>query len=72
MLVYVEWEDSCTVYGWRDPELDGPSKIKSVGHLVTKNNKFMVISTSQSESGRFVDQLTIPRSCIKKIKKVKV
>ncbi len=66
-IVFVEWMDSTTTFGWREPDADGPSVIVSVGILVHHDESSIVISTSRSSGGRYVDQLSIPLGCVRKI-----
>lgn len=72
VVVYVEWEDSCTTYGWQKPEADETSMIRSVGIQVARTDKAITLSTSQSEGGRFVDQISIPMSCVRKFRRLKL
>lgn len=69
--VYVEWIDSATKPGWHDKDLSGPVVIHSVGIEVERNKEFIVLSTSYSQTGFYTSQISIPNSCIKKIKRVK-
>lgn len=70
--VYVEWEDSCSDVGWRGPDKDFTSLIRSVGLLLERTEKTVTLSTSLSEGGRCLDQVCIPRSVIRKMRKVKL
>ena len=69
-IVYVEWEDSCTTYGWLNPQVDETSMIRSVGIEVARTKKSITISTSESQGGRHVDPISIPMGCIRKIKRI--
>lgn len=66
-IVFVQWTDSVTTFGWQNKETDGAAVIDSVGILCHYDDKSVVISTSRSKAGRFLDQLTIPRSSILKM-----
>ncbi len=71
-VIYVEWEDSESNYGWREP-LDGDiAPIRSIGVLVQRDKRTLTISTSKTEYGKYVDQLSIPMCSVKKIRKVKI
>lgn len=71
-LVYVEWADSCSTMGWHPvPAGRETSHIVSVGLLVQEDEQQVVISTSQSEHGRYVDYLAIPRASIRCRRKVR-
>jgi hypothetical protein len=70
-FVYIEWVDSTATTGWQPVDTSGPDNIVSVGLLVTHDKENVVISTSRCSSGKYLDQLTIPRSCIKRIRGMK-
>ena len=70
--VHVWWNDSATDLGWRDKDISGPSIIESVGWLVHETADFIVLSTSNGSSGKWLDQISIPRSAIRKVARVKV
>lgn len=68
-LASVQWEDSCSSSGWEHPHEDKRFLIRSFGILVREGKKSVTISTSRSSQGdRYMDQLTIPRSAIRKMK----
>lgn len=72
-VVYVEWEDSCTTYGWRPREGNATSMIRSVGIVVERNPKTLTLSTSENdECSRYVDQIAIPMSAVRTLRKVRV
>ena len=71
-VLYVEWVDSCTSRGWDNLDKSGPVLIRSVGIRVHRDANSLVLSTSKSGSGRYVDQITIPASAIKKVRRVKI
>ena len=70
--VCVRWFDSATKQGWRDKDISGPVEIDSVGWLVHKADKVIVLSTSRSASDHFVDQISIPTKCVRKMTKLKI
>jgi len=67
--VKIVWEDSKSTRGWGPVENDGPAIIQSCGYLAKETKDFVVITTSFSQNGNVMDQLCIPKSCIKSIKK---
>ncbi len=71
-VVYIEWVDSQTNYGWRKEERvdDEVCLIKSVGIQVSKTKTSITISTSKSSFGNFVDKLSIPICSIKNLKRL--
>jgi hypothetical protein len=71
-VVYVEWYDSESVYGWREPETMFPKPIRSIGVLVHRDKNMLVLSTSKTVYGKHIDQLTIPMCSVRKIKKVRI
>ena len=74
-LVMIEWEDSCSELGWhkRDVGLDIVAHCVSVGILTQENSSGVTISHSMSSTtGSICDAVTIPRGCIKRIRKLKV
>ncbi len=72
-LCIIEWDDSQSNHGWRSiEEVDEVAGIKSAGFLLREGKNTVTISTSVDEYLHFIDQLTIPRSAIRKIKKVKL
>ena len=69
-IVEVEWEDSCAEMGWHTPrDIKGydVSHCRSVGYLLGKDRKKVVILQSASDSPSFCEALTIPRGNVKKI-----
>jgi hypothetical protein len=68
--VKIVWVDSASSRGWLAPDTDGPATIHSCGYIVNEEKGFIVISTSISNYGHVMDQLAIPRVCIKAIKKI--
>jgi hypothetical protein len=71
-VVYLEWDDSGSYNGWHDPGDGVACKIRSIGTLVRSDKKTITISTSHSHYGHYMDQLTIPRVAITKLRKVKL
>jgi hypothetical protein len=71
-VAYVEWVDSCTNRGWREKQEALTSTIRSVGLVVGENSDFITLSTSRSDNGDHVDQISIPKKVIKKIRKFTV
>ena len=69
-IVYVEWEDSSTTFGWHEEHDDEPLVIQSVGILVREGKKSVTLSTSRAVNGDYVDQITIPRRAIRTMRKV--
>jgi hypothetical protein len=71
-LVEINWVDSCgspTI--WEEPEPMPPLSIISIGYLLEKNDKYVTICQSVSESENVGRRFTIPAGCIKKIKVIR-
>lgn len=64
--VYIQWEDSATVDGWRSsPQVDYGT-ITSVGFVVETDEKGLVLSTSLNDQFTCICPLSIPWSCVVK------
>ena len=72
-IAYIEWEDSSANSGWRKPDetYDTPEMIRSIGILVHNTKDFVSISTSQGTT-TFMDTLTIPRSAIRVMRRLRM
>lgn len=70
--VYLEWEDSCSGYGWHGPDKDETSLIRTVGIEVSRTEKTVTVSSSRSAGGRYVDQLCIPLAVVRKSRRVRL
>lgn len=74
-IAMIEWEDSCTEPTWhrRGSSLDTVASCVSVGIMTQDNDSCVSLTQSISNStGNIGDTITIPRSCIKRIRKLKV
>lgn len=70
--LYIEWEDSSYRTGWRDAMGNAAASCTSVGVLVTKSKSQVVLATSTDCDGNFLQQVCIPRSAIRKLRKVTI
>lgn len=78
-LLYVEWLDSCSVVGgvWkrggavRDSE---PSLVKSVGFVVARDKERIVLAAHVADDGSdyLGGDMCIPRSAVKKVRRLKL
>uniref|UniRef100_A0A6M3KVG4 Uncharacterized protein n=1 Tax=viral metagenome TaxID=1070528 RepID=A0A6M3KVG4_9ZZZZ len=69
-IVLVEWDDACSNSGYYDkdhPEKFNPVRCKTVGHLITKDRKSVVISGEVFDDGDRRHIHTIPRKMVVKI-----
>lgn len=71
MKVEVRWIDSASNNGWREMDTDiKPVKCRSVGHLVKKNKRRVVLVMSVATSKQYGESLVIPRACVTSIRKL--
>ena len=72
-IVEITWMDSHGVTStwefWEDIEELKPARVKSVGYLIADKTGYKTIVQSIS-STQILGRLTIPTSCIKKIKEI--
>lgn len=70
-LVIVKWEDTYASTGWESEPLDIVA-IKSVGWLIYKDKKRIVLSSMVGSSGLLDHncQQAIPRGCIQSIRQL--
>ena len=62
-VVLVDWRDACTKGGWDyigAYAKHAPSNIRTVGFLLKKTKKEILIATSQSEDGDINQSIAIP------------
>lgn len=73
-LVVIEWEDAAmSSQGWdslRMARRNKTEKVRSVGYLVKRGKKKTIIAMGFGE-GQVADALTIPSSCVRKMRRVK-
>lgn len=70
--LYVEWEDSGYRTGWREPMKDGPCSIRSVGIVSAATKDSLTLATSDGGNGEYLQQVCIPRSAIRKVRRIKL
>ena len=71
-FVIVDWVDSAVEHGWQSEEpISEPLRCKSAGWLMHDGDSCKVISAHISEAGGYIDPMTIPIGCIRKIRVVK-
>ena len=72
-LRLVEWVDSGSPYsGWGRHVPTKPIRCTSVGRLVHKNRKCVTLASSSNDEGQVGGVITIPRSAIKRIRKLRI
>ena len=70
-LVKVEWEDTVARNYWSDIGDLHVSKVSSVGFLVGKDKRKIILSGMNSKDGQHNCTQVIPRGCITKITELK-
>jgi hypothetical protein len=69
-LVAIEWIDSCHLPGWvgkEEAEEAGISECTSVGLIIRKDKKEVVIAQSYSDTGNYAEITSIPVCSVVKI-----
>jgi hypothetical protein len=74
-IVEVDWIDSCSVRGWQRSDFRHedtlPLPIKTVGYLLRSDKTCVTVIQSVSAEGAKAESLTIPRSCVKKVRELR-
>lgn len=71
--VAIEWEDSSYGGGWHyGEEPNKPATIRSVGILAKSSASSITIANSFDGDDGFLGRVTIPRSAIRKLRKLRV
>ena len=75
MIVYIEWEDAWTKWGWshKDDLTDGLFPCKTIGFLVSEDDDVVLVAPSYSDRNEtYGDVANIPRANIKKYLEITV
>ena len=73
-IVEVEWRDSVSRGRWstrEDYSKETPANCTSVGYLLKSDREKVIIVQSTEEKSYVLDSITIPRSCVQAIRKLK-
>ena len=73
-MVEVSWHDSSSAAGWQKEPETALLECWTAGYLVHRDNKSVVVAlncSSERSSSGFGDTMTIPSSCVKKIRKLR-
>ena len=72
-MVLVEWEDSNVIHGWRPDDCRGDdiAHCRTVGILKAEGDISVTVALGDSDCGSVLETITIPRGCIKSIKKLR-
>lgn len=71
--VEVEWIDSATSGGWTDVDNYRDKQAwlcRSSGYLLVKDSEKVIVLQTTSVTGSATDAITIPRSCVKRMRYV--
>ena len=72
-LIVVEWVDSTGSSGWANEESmkkTEPAHCTNVGWKLESTAKKLVICAGRNDAGEYSDRCTIPRGCIKSIRRL--
>ena len=74
-LCRVTWVDSASTRGWNTLEEirkdHRPVECETVGYLVVRSRRMLSLVQSVSEFGRAAETISIPASCVRKVRKLK-
>lgn len=70
--VLVEWIDSMGKAGWVYEHEEADTRCTSVGHLVKSDKKSVILALNTAMVGSYGDLITIPRSAVRRIRKLKI
>ena len=75
-ILEIEWEDSSCHHGWRTTKvLDGDNEVeqcRTVGYFYKETKRGVRLSAAIDDAGyERSDSWTIPKSCIRKIRRLK-
>ena len=71
-IVEVEWVDSAATGGWNPARKfieSGTSRCRSVGYMIERSNKQIVLVTNLSDdTGNAGEGMAIPTACVKRVR----
>ena len=72
-LVLVKWEDAGSRSKWTDKNAEEMNLIicRSVGYLLKKTAKKVIIYATRNDQNDIGDQTCIPRGCVKSIRNIR-
>lgn len=73
-MVLVYWNDSNFTHGWRtdDGSLEDAAHCRTVGIMKAEDERNIEIALGDSACGSKMETITIPKSCITLIRKLRV
>jgi len=72
-LIEVEWEDIAGQAGWQNEEqvkATEPIHCVNVGWQIKSTAKKLIICAGRNDQGDYSDRSTIPKGCIKSIRRI--
>ena len=69
-VITVHWEDSTTYMGWSS--IKRPWSVQTIfttGYLISEDKRTITVGASVDPDGDTTDAITIPRGCIKSVRK---
>ena len=73
-MVLIDWLDTSVINGWQDAcnTPNHPALCHSVGFWIDEDEEGVTVSFSRSDQGLVMEKKTIPKGCVKSIKKLRV
>jgi hypothetical protein len=73
-MVKVDWVDSNSRHGWEQEDIyeNSVAPCRTVGILKENHRNFVAIAQSDSSLGSKMNNITIPRGCIVRIRKLRL
>lgn len=71
-IALIEWVDSSSNSGWHEPGNEDIAHCITVGVVYSENSERITLFTSKSHFGNHCDSISIPKVCIKRIRKLGV
>jgi hypothetical protein len=71
-IIEVLWMDACTHTGWQSSDYKASTVwVTTIGVEWENNKEYIAVALNIDEQGQPADIISIPKSCIKKVKVVK-
>ena len=73
-LIEVTWHDSSSTTGWQTKPETELLECFTAGYLVHRNKRSIVValnSSSKNSANSFGDTMTIPASCVKRLRRLR-
>jgi hypothetical protein len=63
-VLLVKWKDANMRHKWEWAKQDGYTTMLSAGILVREDKNVIILSVCESEEGKYLEQLTIPKCSV--------